>query len=135
MISGETLSKTTDYTDRASCILFGDGAGALLVERDDNSPSFITFTQDTKGDGARHLYRTGLRSDLKGEPLSGEGKMVQNGREVYKWAVRSIPEGVKKLLIQAEMELKDIDWFVPHSANLRMVESICEKPEFHSKKR
>ncbi|MCY7790081.1 ketoacyl-ACP synthase III [Bacillus haynesii] len=127
VISGETLSKTTDYTDRTSCILFGDGAGALLVERDDKAPSFITFAQDTRGDGARHLYRTGLRSDLKGEPLSGEGKMVQNGREVYKWAVRSVPEGVKKLLTQAEMELKDIDWFVPHSANLRMIESICEK--------
>ncbi|MGR3205902.1 ketoacyl-ACP synthase III [Bacillus glycinifermentans] len=127
VVAGESLSKVTDYTDRTSCVLFGDGAGALLVERDDSSPSFITFVQGTKGDGARHLYRTGLRSDLKGEELAGAGKMVQNGREVYKWAARSIPEGIKLLLEQAQMKLEDIDWFVPHSANMRMVESICEK--------
>ncbi|GIN65861.1 MULTISPECIES: ketoacyl-ACP synthase III [Bacillus] len=127
VVAGETLSKVTDYTDRSSCVLFGDGAGALLVEREEKAPGFITFVQGTKGDGARHLYRTGLRSDLKGEKLLGAGKMVQNGREVYKWAARSIPEGIKKLLEQAKMDLGDIDWFVPHSANLRMIESICEK--------
>ncbi|MFT0802436.1 ketoacyl-ACP synthase III [Bacillus swezeyi] len=134
VISGETLSKVTDYTDRTSCILFGDGAGALLVERDETAPGFITFVQGTKGDGARHLYRTGLRSDLKGEQLAGEGKMVQNGREVYKWAVRTIPDGIKILLKQAEMNLEDIDWFVPHSANLRMIESICEKAGISTEK-
>ncbi|MDA7026005.1 ketoacyl-ACP synthase III [Bacillus sp. CLL-7-23] len=127
VIAGETLSKVTDYTDRSSCILFGDGAGALLIEREEQTPSFITFVQSTNGDGARHLYRTGLRNDLKGEQLKGNGKMIQNGREVYKWAVRTIPEGIQKLLKQAEMQIEQIDWFVPHSANLRMIESICEK--------
>ncbi|MFN2746991.1 ketoacyl-ACP synthase III [Bacillus sp. z60-18] len=127
VVAGETLSKVTDYTDRSSCVLFGDGAGALLVEHDETAADFITFVQGTKGDGARHLYRTGLRSDLKGDPLAGEGKMVQNGREVYKWAVRTVPEGIHALLEQAEMSLENIDWFVPHSANLRMIESICEK--------
>ena len=71
---------------------------------------------------------------LKGSRSQVKEKWFQNGREVYKWAVRSVPEGVKKLLAQAEMELKDIDWFVPHSANLRMIKSICEKTEIPAEK-
>ncbi|GAA3320021.1 hypothetical protein GCM10020331_029320 [Ectobacillus funiculus] len=53
--------------------------------------------------------------------------MVQNGREVYKWASRTLPVGIKELLRQAELPMDEISWFVPHSANLRMIESICEK--------
>ncbi len=54
-------------------------------------------------------------------------KIVQNGREVYKWATRTVPAGIKELLHTANMQIDDIDWLIPHSANLRMIESICEK--------
>ncbi len=56
-------------------------------------------------------------------------KIVQNGREVYKWATRTVPTGIKELLHTANMQKDDIDWFIPHSANLRMIESICEKSQ------
>lgn len=129
VIGGETLSKVTDYTDRSSCILFGDGAGALLVEYEpqQEKASFQSSIYGTEGKGGLHLYRTGLSTTMNGMDLVGNGLMVQNGREVYKWAVSSVPQGVRELLSQAKMELEELDWFIPHSANLRMIESICEK--------
>lgn len=130
VLGGETLSKITDYTDRTSCILFGDGAGAALVEYDAENPGFFGFHMGTKGEGGRHLYQTGLSTKLNGEELTNPGKLVQNGREVYKWAVSGVPKGVKKLVEEANMSLDDIDWFIPHSANMRMVESICDRLDY-----
>ncbi|WP_221563292.1 ketoacyl-ACP synthase III [Alkalihalobacillus sp. TS-13] len=127
VIGGEALSKVTDYTDRSTCVLFGDGAGAVLVEYDEQDPSFISSVLGTNGEGGIHLYRSGLSKEMNGLKLLGNGNMVQNGREVYKWAVRMVPIGLQTLLEEANLRTEDIDWFVPHSANLRMIESICEK--------
>ncbi|MDR9853342.1 ketoacyl-ACP synthase III [Paenibacillus sp. VCA1] len=127
VVGGETLSKVTDYTDRTTCILFGDGAGAVLVEADEANPGFIASIQGTDGSGGMHLYRAGMANTLHGLPLAGAGNIVQNGREVYKWAVRTVTAGIEELLPRAGMAIADIDWFVPHSVNLRMIESICEK--------
>ncbi|MCY9375763.1 beta-ketoacyl-ACP synthase III FabHB [Bacillus sp. T17B1] len=130
VIAGETLSKVTDYTDRTTCVLFGDAAGALLVERDEKAPGFLASVQGTSGNGGDILYRAGLRNEQNGVQLAGSGKMVQNGREVYKWAARTVPREFERLLHQAGLTSGDLDWFVPHSANLRMIESICEKTPF-----
>ncbi|MDO7907523.1 ketoacyl-ACP synthase III [Paenibacillus sp. JX-17] len=127
VIGGETLSKITDYTDRSSCILFGDGASAMLVEYDVSNPSFITSDIGTAGEGGQHLYRAGLSASMDGVALNNNGFLVQNGREVYKWAVRSVPAGVERLLHQAKMGIDELNWFVPHSANLRMIESISDR--------
>jgi 3-oxoacyl-[acyl-carrier-protein] synthase III len=127
VVGGDTLSKITDYTDRSTCILFGDGAGAVMVEREDEQPAFLAHHLGSDGSGGKHVYRTGLASQLNGAPLAGEGKLVQNGREVYKFAVTTVPQGIEKLLAKSGMQLTDIDWFIPHSANLRIIESICEK--------
>lgn len=134
VVATETLSKVTDYTDRTTCILFGDGAGAILLARDENKPSFIAAHMGTNGDGGIHLYRTNLSTTMNGTSLQANKKIVQNGREVYKWAVRTVPLGVKKLLHTANMQVHDIDWFIPHSANLRMIESICEKSQIPMQK-
>ncbi|MGF9989565.1 ketoacyl-ACP synthase III [Bacillus mycoides] len=134
VIATETLSKVTDYTDRTSCILFGDGAGAILLERDENKPSFIAAHMGTNGDGGIHLYRTNLSTTMNGTPLQTSEKIVQNGREVYKWAVRTVPYGIIELLHTANLQIDDIDWFIPHSANLRMIESICEKSKISIQK-
>ncbi len=127
VIATETLSKVTDYTDRSTCILFGDGAGAMLVEADQEKSSFLSVYMGTDGEGGEHVYRAGLSATLNGNALNENRKMVQNGREVYKWVVRTIPLGIEKLLKQARMTVNDLNWFVPHSANLRMIESLCEK--------
>lgn len=130
IVTTETLSKITDYTDRTTCILFGDGAAAVLVEKDEEESSFIATHIGTNGEGGMHVYRKNLSTTMFGNPLRTHGKIVQNGREVYKWAARTLPIGIKELLCQAELQLEEVNWFVPHSANLRMIESICEKSGF-----
>ncbi|WP_242218257.1 ketoacyl-ACP synthase III [Bacillus cereus group sp. BfR-BA-01380] len=130
VVATEALSKVTDYTDRTTCILFGDGAGAVLLEKDEKRPSFIASHMGTDGEGGIHLYRTNLSTTMHEKSLQGNGKIVQNGREVYKWAVRTVPLGIKNLLHAANLHIDDINWFVPHSANLRMIESICDKSGF-----
>ncbi|XKI12160.1 Beta-ketoacyl-[acyl-carrier-protein] synthase III [Sporosarcina sp. ANT_H38] len=130
VVATETLSKVTDYTDRTTCILFGDGAGAMLVEYDQENPSFLASHMGTNGEGGIHVYRTTFATTMDDKPLINNGKMVQNGREVYKWAARTIPIGMQELLYKAELTRENINWFIPHSANLRMIESICEKSGF-----
>jgi len=126
----ETLSKITDYEDRTTCILFGDGAGAVLVEYDEENPSFLSSHIGSEGDKGKHLYCTNLSNQMFEEELINSHKIVQNGREVYKWAVTSVPKGMKKVVENADVSLNEVDWFVPHSANLRMIESICERSDF-----
>ncbi|MEW4372849.1 ketoacyl-ACP synthase III [Paenibacillus kandeliae] len=127
VIASETMTKTLDYTDRSTCILFGDGAGAALVEYDAEQPSFIDVFMDSDGGGAQHVYRSGLSNEVNNKPMEGNGKIFQNGREVYKWAVRTVPQGIRQLLQNTVHDVSDINWFVPHSANLKMIDSICEK--------
>ncbi|KZZ84120.1 ketoacyl-ACP synthase III [Bacillus sp. SJS] len=119
VIGAETMSRVIDYTDRTTCILFGDGAGAVLVEYSKETPGFNASIMGTDGSGGQYLYLPGL--------TGGNRFLVQNGREVYKWATRTVSEGIERLLAQAGMGTDDIDWFVPHSANLRIIESICAR--------
>ncbi len=127
VIGAETLSKITDYSDRTTCVLFGDGAGAVLIEYDEKSPSFICAHTGSEGEMGDNLYCTDLSDSMFNEQLKDSGYIVQNGKEVYKWAVNTVPEGINILLEKSRIQLKDIDWFVPHSANLRIIESICDK--------
>lgn len=127
VVGAETLSKITDYTDRSTCVLFGDGAGAVLVEYDEDKPSFISSHLGSQGECGHNLYGTNLSSRLNGQELINNRLLVQNGREVYKWAVTNVPDGMRTVMSNASIEPSDINWFVPHSANLRMIESICER--------
>lgn len=129
VIGADALSKITDYTDRTTCILFGDGAGAVLLERDaeGEDATILASAFGSDGTGGPHLYRALTASSLNGAPVNASGKLVQNGREVYKFAVQTVPKGVSKLLKQAGLSTSDVDWFVPHSANLRIIESVCER--------
>lgn len=127
VVATETLSKATDYQDRSTCILFGDGAAAVLVEYDEENPSFIAHHVGTNGEGGMHVYRANFSETMFGKELSKSGKMVQNGREVYKWVARTLPVGIEQLLKNAQISLNEVNWFIPHSANLRMIETVCEK--------
>ncbi|WP_336825083.1 ketoacyl-ACP synthase III [Sporosarcina sp. USHLN248] len=127
VVGADTLSKITDYTDRNTCVLFGDGAGAVLVERDEQANSFEGFQLGSDGSGAQHVYRTGLSKRVNDIELVDTKFLVQNGREVFRWVVRNVPENIEKLLKKTEITLEQIDWFIPHSANLRLIEPICDK--------
>ena len=127
VIGAETFSKILDYSDRSTCILFGDGGGAVLVEFDEETPSFIASHMGTDGELANNLYCTDLSTQMFGNELAVNGFVNQNGREVYKWAVNTVPKGMKALMEKAQFETDQVDWFVPHSANLRIIESICNR--------
>ncbi|MGH2317831.1 ketoacyl-ACP synthase III [Planococcus sp. SE5232] len=127
VIGAETFSKILDYSDRSTCILFGDGGGAVLVEYDEEKPSFIEYHMGTNGELAHNLYCTDLSTSMFGTELAVNGFVNQNGREVYKWAVNTVPKGMKALMEKAGFETDQVDWFVPHSANLRIIESICSR--------
>ncbi|MGD8189504.1 ketoacyl-ACP synthase III [Brevibacillus ginsengisoli] len=130
VIGAETLSRITDFTDRNTCVLFGDGAGVALVEYDEECPSFLASHLGSVGEAGMHLYCTNLSNRMDELLLKDHGFIVQNGREVYKWAVTTVPQGMTKVMEKAGMDLSDVNWFVPHSANLRMIESMCEKSGF-----
>lgn len=130
VFGADTMSKITDYTDRSTCILFGDGAGAVLLEAGGTEPFLLAHSSDSDGAGGIHVYRSGLSNTIGGTPLNESGCIVQNGREVYRWAVTEVPKGMRRLAEQAGIPLADVDRFVPHSANMRIIEAICERSGF-----
>jgi 3-oxoacyl-[acyl-carrier-protein] synthase-3 len=126
VLSGETLTKVTDYTDRATCILFGDGAGAALVEAS-KEPTVMATIVGSDGSGGGLLYRTGLSTRIAAAGDTKTDVIRQNGREVYKWAVETVSAGVCELLRRGNLTPDAVDWFVPHSANLRITDAVCER--------
>ena len=132
VIGSDTMSKITDYTDRSTCILFGDGAGAVLLEQTQNVEASCVIASDSgaDGQGAIHVHRAGLANSLDGIDFNPQGYFYQNGREVYRWAVQTVPSGMHRLFELSDLNAGSIDWFVPHNANLRIIESICERSGF-----
>ena len=125
--AGETMSKIIDYEDRGTCILFGDGAGVVLVNAPQGAPATLLARRATC-DGAlgKELFVTGLREEIAGI-VDPARRLRQNGRAVYEWAVRNVSAGIAALLEEAGLRADQVDWFVPHSANARMIESICKR--------
>lgn len=123
VFGGETLTKITDFTDRTSCILFGDGAGVAIVENGTNGKFYRGIT-GTNGEGGKDLYMTHLSNIINGEHVIDSRKLVQNGKAVFKWAVTTISEKIKELLVINNLTIEEIDWFIPHSANMRIIEAI-----------
>lgn len=132
VIGSETLSKITDMSDRTSCILFGDGAGAALVEPGEDQ--FLAFNSGTNGDLGHDLYLSHKKNSINGVGINPNGKIVQNGRSVFKWAVGNIPIKIRELVEKAGLTLADIDYIVPHSANLRIIEAIAKSLDFPMEK-
>jgi 3-oxoacyl-[acyl-carrier-protein] synthase-3 len=125
VIGAEVLSKVTDFSDRTSCILFGDGAGAVLVEAAEKGNVGACIT-GAEGSGGQDLYMSSQSTMVNGELIKASGKIYQNGRKVFKWAVNRMTEQAKVLLAKNNMAIDDIDWFVPHSANMRIIEALCK---------
>jgi len=125
VIGAETLSKVTDFTDRTTCILFGDGAGAVIVETSEENYIFDGLTE-TDGSHGKDLYLSHKKAEIDGQEIIANDKIHQNGRVVFKWAVTTLVDKIRELAAKNHFGLKDIDWFIPHSANIRILESVCE---------
>ncbi len=126
VIGSETFSRILDWEDRATCVLFGDGAGAVILEaqeQEGEEPRGILATQ-LHADGAHNelLYVDG------GPSTTGTvGKLRMRGREVFRHAVVNLSEVLKEVLEEAGLQTTDIDWLVPHQANARILEATAKK--------
>ena len=128
VIAADSLTRSVDYTDRATAVLFGDGAGVGLIERSE-SPQIFGMSHGSDGNGGRFLYRTGIRTEINGR-IDDSRLLRQNGRDVYRWVLENVPNDVERVLRRSGVTLEQIDWFVPHSANLRMIEALCKRIGF-----
>lgn len=133
LITAETPSKVIDYTDRGTCILFGDAAVATLIEQGTTLKPFIS-NFGTDGDLADKVYCTQFSSSIHGTKLEKNHFIQQNGRALYTYVVKNISSHIERLLDEANLSVSDIDWFVPHSANLRLDDALRERLGFDEAK-
>ena len=129
VIGAENLSTITDYEDRATCILFGDGAAACVVETSDKLYSSFLGAD---GNGVKHLiakhkYQTRWHKDDEkfndGTPETNKHYLFQDGKEVYKFATKILPLAATKALEKVNMKPEDVDCYIPHQANLRIIQT------------
>lgn len=127
-IGAETLTKFVDWSDRSTAILFGDGAGAAIVEKVPEPYGLKSFVLGADGAGAKHLHVGAVAPQLPdGTPLGS--KVYQNGPEVFKFAVRIMQTASLEAIEAAGLSSKDISLFVPHQANLRIIKAARERLE------
>lgn len=134
VVAAETVSKVVDYTDRSSCILFGDGASACLLEHTAAEGSLLARYFTTDGDLGHYVTCTNFSTTVNGIEQERQRIFDQNGQQVYRYVMQHIPQGMRRLLDEAHMTSAELDWFVPHSANMRMIQTICDKIPFPEEK-
>jgi 3-oxoacyl-[acyl-carrier-protein] synthase-3 len=119
VVGTEVTSKTLDWTDRTTCILFGDGAGAMLVEASDDHEHGILGS---------YLLSDGTLGDILILPAWGEKRFIQmKGNEVFKHAVRMMSMTSKTVVSDAGLSLGNIDYFIPHQANIRIINAVADQ--------
>jgi 3-oxoacyl-[acyl-carrier-protein] synthase III len=130
-IGSDVMSSIIDYTDRATCVIFGDGAGAAILEPAvDDSEGLIDFIHEVDGSGGQFLYMPGGGSLNPTSKETIEKKMHyvhQDGQQVFKFAVRKQTELCQKLLERNGLKGSDIDCFIPHQANLRIINATADR--------
>jgi 3-oxoacyl-[acyl-carrier-protein] synthase-3 len=125
LIGADAMSAIVDQRDRSTAVLFGDGAGAVVLDRSEDESGFVD-----------HI----LGADGRMAPLGRAGhpghdhKLYQNGREVFKFAVRILPEMVEKLLSRNGISLDDVQYIIPHQANARIIQAAARKMEASEQK-
>ncbi|MBZ5722656.1 MAG: ketoacyl-ACP synthase III [Acidobacteriia bacterium] len=131
VIGADTMSSVIDYTDRATCVIFGDGAGAVILEpADDDSLGLIDFLHEVDGSGACALYMPGGGSLNPSTHETVDKKMHyvhQDGQAVFKFAVRKQTELCEKILEKNGLKGSDIDAFIPHQANKRIITATADR--------
>lgn len=130
LIGAETLSKITDWTDRNTCVLFGDGAGAMVLGRTEQPTSILSVytASDGRYDTLLYLPAGGSRHPATHETVDGKLHCLKmEGKEVFKVAVTKMSDAVQKALDLAALKCDDIKLFIPHQANLRIIEAIAKR--------
>ncbi|WP_042356489.1 beta-ketoacyl-ACP synthase III [Bacillus rubiinfantis] len=120
IVGVEKLSKITDWTDRNTAVLFGDGAGAAIIGPVSENRGILSFELGADGTGGKHLYQ--------------DEYIIMNGREVFKFAVRQMGESCIHVLDKAGLKKEDVDFLIPHQANIRIMEASRQRLELPEEK-
>jgi len=127
VVGGETISRITDWTDRTTAVLFGDGAGAVVL-RADSAPGLVSTHLHADGQYKDLLYfPTGVSLGM--QPVGGANSIQMKGNEVFKVAVNTLGRIVDETLLANGLQKKDIDWLIPHQANIRIIQATAKKLE------
>ena len=139
VIGAELLQTMVDWEDRTTCILFSDGAGAAILgpAKSNDKSKLISSTLSCDGTGDKLLF---IPSGGSKEPVTKEAidekrdKMLMEGKQIFKYATRTMMRNSKMALEKANLNINDLDWFIPHQANLRIIEYMAKKLEVDMKK-
>jgi 3-oxoacyl-[acyl-carrier-protein] synthase III len=129
VVGGDVLSRILDWSDRGTAVLFGDGAGAVVIERVSEG-GFLGFELGADGSGGEELFLPagGSRSPASAQTVAERKHFVQmNGREVFKFATRVLVSSAEKVLAECGKTVDDIDVYIPHQANVRIIDHAAEK--------
>jgi 3-oxoacyl-[acyl-carrier-protein] synthase III len=129
VVGGDVLSKIVDWEDRSTCVLFGDGAGAVVLERVGDG-GFLGFELGADGSGGPQLYMPagGSRAPATAETVAERQHFAKmNGREVFKFATRVLVDSAEKVLDECGVPVEEVDVYVPHQANVRIIDHARKK--------
>jgi 3-oxoacyl-[acyl-carrier-protein] synthase-3 len=135
--AAECFSRIVDWTDRSTCVLFGDGAGAAVLRPGDDTSRFLGFELGSDGSGGDLLKLPcgGSRMPISLEAIENRQQYVQMaGGEVFKFAVRIVVDASLAVLQKCGLTAQDIDWFVPHQANIRIIDAAVKRLELPAEK-
>jgi len=133
VVGADKMSSIIDYQDRATCIIFGDGAGAVLLEPTQEEVGIKDALLKSDGKGSENLY---IKAGGSAYPVTVDHVMareqfvVQNGRPVFKAAVSNMSDVVKKVISRNNMTTDDVKWLVPHQANRRIIETVAKMADY-----
>ncbi len=137
VVGADKMSSIVDYTDRATCILFGDGAGAVLLEPTENDTGIIDSVLKSDGVGRHHLYQKagGSAFPANQETVAAKEHFIhQDGKTVFKFAVKNMADVSFEVMERNNLSGDDIDWLVPHQANKRIIDATASRMNLDPKK-
>jgi 3-oxoacyl-[acyl-carrier-protein] synthase-3 len=137
VVGADKMSSIIDYTDRATCIIFGDGAGAVLLEPNSDGLGIIDSILKSDGSGAQYLHQKagGSRKPASHETVDDKEHFVyQEGQAVFKFAVTNMAEVSAQIMERNHLQSKDVAWLVPHQANKRIIDATAQRMDLPEEK-
>ncbi|RYD96826.1 MAG: ketoacyl-ACP synthase III [Sphingobacteriales bacterium] len=130
VVGGDKMSSIMDYEDRSTCIIFGDGAGAVLLEADETGHGIIDSILKSDGNGWKHLHQKagGSRRPATAETVANKEHFVyQEGQTVFKFAVTNMADVAAQIMDRNQLSGEDVAWLVPHQANKRIIDATAQR--------
>lgn len=132
LIGADILSRWVDWSDRSTCVLFGDGAGAIVMQATGESDRLLGFELRSDGslNGCLKLAYAPEAKQLTEDVAIAQGRfkpVTMNGKEVYRFAVQRVPEAIEKALFHADLKTEQVDWLLLHQANQRIIDAVAQR--------